>query len=99
MLFLHTSFLMYIILISAGDSGFFSCAGSWPTTPFSPGWPKAPAALGDQGKGTLWLCVEGSADERLCSSENLPHSGERDTALGSYLLGASPPVLRCSKCL
>lgn len=78
---------------------FFSCAGSWPTTPLSPGWPKAPAALGDQGQGTLWLRVEGSADEWLRSGENLPYSGERDTALGSYLPGASSPVLRCSKCL
>ena len=42
---------------------FFSCAGPRPATPFSPGWPEASAAFGDQGEGTLWLCVEGSADE------------------------------------
>lgn len=42
---------------------FFSRAGPRPTTPFSSGWPKASAALGDQGEGTLRLRVEGSADE------------------------------------
>lgn len=56
---------------------FFSCAGPRPTTSFSPGWPKASAALGDKGEGTLRLCVEGSADERLRGSENLPYSGEK----------------------
>lgn len=66
---------------------FFSRAGPRPTTPFSPGWPKASAALGDQGEGTLWLRVEGSADEWLRSSENLPYSGEKAIAVGSYSLG------------
>jgi len=42
---------------------FFSGAGPRPATPFSPGRPKASAALGNQGEGTLWLRVEGSADE------------------------------------
>lgn len=66
---------------------FFSRAGPRPATPFSPCWPKASAALGDQGKGTLWLRVEGSADEWLRSSENLPYSGEKGIALGSHSLG------------
>ena len=66
---------------------FFSRAGPRPATPFSPGWPKASAALGDQGEGTLWLRVEGSADERLRSSENLPYPGEKGIALGFHLLG------------
>lgn len=69
---------------------FLSCAGPRPATPFSPGWPKASAAPGDQGEGTLRLRVEGSADERLRSSENLSYSGEKGVALGSRLSGFLP---------
>lgn len=77
---------------------FFSCAGPRPTTSFSPGWPKTSAALGDQGKGTLWLRVEGSADERLRGSENLPYSGEKGITSGAHLQSCLP-VLRHSECL
>lgn len=55
--------------------------GPGSSTPFSTGGPEAFAAVGDQSEGALWLCLEGSADERLCRRENLPHTGECDTPI------------------
>lgn len=37
--------------------------GSWASTSIPAGGPEATAAAGDQGSGSLWLRLEGSAHE------------------------------------
>lgn len=41
----------------------WSPPGPWTSTPVPSGGPEATAAVGDQGSGALWLCLEGAAHE------------------------------------
>lgn len=52
-------------------------AGSWTTTPFTVDGFEATAVTRDQSQGEIWLCVESSATERVCCSQNIPHSGKQ----------------------
>lgn len=56
-------------------NGVYLISGSWTTTAFTIDGFEATAVARDQSQGTIWVCVESSAAEWVCCSQNIPYPG------------------------